>query len=68
MNDNDNEYAETESASAPDHDAEIAALKAEAAEMKDRMLRALADAENARKRGERERLDASQYAIAKFAR
>lgn len=47
---------------------EIAALRAEAAEMKDRMLRALAEAENVRRRAERERIDASQYAIQKFAR
>ena len=49
-------------------DAELAALKTEAAEMKDRLLRALADAENIRRRAERDRLDASQYAIAGFAR
>ena len=49
-------------------DDELAALKAEAAEFKDRMLRALADAENTRRRAEREKLDASQYAISKFAR
>ncbi len=46
----------------------LAALKAEAAEFKDRMLRALADAENTRRRAEREKLEASQYAISKFAR
>jgi len=49
-------------------EAEIAALKSEAAEFKDRMLRALADVENTRRRAERERLDASQYAVTKFAR
>jgi molecular chaperone GrpE len=47
---------------------EIAALRAEAADMKDRMLRALADAENTRRRAEREKQDASQYAVTKFAR
>lgn len=47
---------------------EIAVLKAENAELKDRLLRALADTENTRRRAERERLDASQYAITKFAR
>ncbi|MGR3572350.1 nucleotide exchange factor GrpE [Brevirhabdus sp.] len=40
---------------------EIAALKAERDELRDRMLRALADAENARKRGERDRREAEQY-------
>jgi len=47
---------------------EVAALKAEIAEFKDRTLRALADAENTRRRAEREKQDASQYAIANFAR
>lgn len=43
-------------------------LRNEAAELKDRLLRALADAENTRRRAERERQDASQYAVTKFAR
>lgn len=47
---------------------EIATLSAEVAELKDRLLRALADAENTRRRGEREKTDASQYAVTKFAR
>jgi molecular chaperone GrpE len=47
---------------------EIAALKSEAADLKDRLLRALADAENTRRRAERERTDASQYAVTSFAR
>jgi len=47
---------------------EIEALRAEAADMKDRMLRALADAENTRRRAEREKQDVSQYAVTKFAR
>ncbi len=49
------------------HD-EIAALKAEAAELKDRLLRTLADAENTRRRAEREKIEASLYAVTKFAR
>jgi molecular chaperone GrpE len=40
----------------------------EAAEMKNRLLRALADMENLRKRTEREVADARQYGIAAFAR
>ncbi len=40
----------------------------EAAEMKNRLLRALADMENLRKRTEREVADARQYGIAGFAR
>lgn len=47
---------------------EVELLRAENAELKDRLLRALADTENTRRRGEREKTDASQYAIAKFAR
>lgn len=47
---------------------ETDALRAEAADMRDRMLRALADAENTRRRAEREKHDASQYAVTKFAR
>jgi molecular chaperone GrpE len=47
---------------------EIDALRAEAADLRDRLLRALADVENTRRRAERDRTDASQYAIARFAR
>lgn len=47
---------------------DVAALKNEVAELKDRLLRALADAENTRRRSEREKTDASQYAVTKFAR
>ena len=54
-----------ENQSAPD---EFEALRTELAEMKDRMLRALADVENTRRRAEREKQDASQYAVTKFAR
>ena len=48
--------------------AQIAALQAEAAEFKDRYLRAVAETENLRKRGEREKQDATQYAFSRFAR
>ena len=48
--------------------AESDALRAEIAAMKDRALRALAESENTRKRMEREKSDATQYAITKFAR
>ncbi|HEU5273071.1 MAG TPA: nucleotide exchange factor GrpE [Xanthobacteraceae bacterium] len=47
--------------------AESAAVK-EAAELKDRLLRTLADMENLRRRTEREVADSRQYAIATFAR
>jgi molecular chaperone GrpE len=42
--------------------------EAQLAEMRDRMLRALAEAENTRRRAERDRVEVSQYAIAGFAR
>jgi molecular chaperone GrpE len=44
------------------------ALAAEVAELKDQLLRALAEVENVRRRGQKERDDASKYAIANFAR
>jgi molecular chaperone GrpE len=50
---------------APD---ELARLTNENAELKDRMLRALADAENTRRRSEREREENRQYAVTSFAR
>lgn len=48
--------------------AQIAALHSEIAELKDRYLRAVADTENLRKRAEREKNDAAQFAFARFAR
>jgi molecular chaperone GrpE len=47
---------------------QIEALKAEIAALKDQALRALADAENTKRRAEREANDARAYAIQKFAR
>ncbi len=47
---------------------EISALRAESAELKDRLLRALADAENVRKRADRDRRDAEVYGATRFAR
>lgn len=48
--------------------AELDALRSEVNDLKDRMLRAMADAENTRRRAEREKADASSYAITRFAR
>jgi molecular chaperone GrpE len=48
--------------------ARSAALQAENEALRDRMLRALADAENARRRAERTAQDARRYGIADFAR
>lgn len=47
---------------------EIEALRAERDEYRDRFMRALADAENTRKRSDRERREAEQYGGAKLAR
>ena len=46
----------------------IAVLKSEVEALRDQRLRALAEAENIRRRAEREKTEASQYAITKFAR
>ena len=46
----------------------VTALTAENAELKDLRLRALAELENTRRRAEREKQDASQYAVTRFAR
>jgi molecular chaperone GrpE len=47
---------------------DTAALQAKNDSLRDRMLRALADAENTRRRAERTQREARQYAIADFAR
>jgi molecular chaperone GrpE len=49
-------------------ESEIEVLRAERDELKDRFMRALADAENARKRGERDRREAEQYGGSRLAR
>ncbi len=46
----------------------IAALEAEKADLKERLMRALAEMENLRRRSEREAADARNYAITGFAR
>jgi molecular chaperone GrpE len=50
----------------PEH--QLEAARQEAAQLKDQLLRALAEAENVRRRAQREREDAAKYAIANFAR
>lgn len=47
---------------------ELEALRAERDDFRDRFMRALADAENSRKRGERDRREAEQYGGSKLAR
>jgi molecular chaperone GrpE len=46
----------------------VAALEAEKTDLKDKLLRTLADYENLRRRTERELADARTYAVANFAR
>ncbi len=47
---------------------EVEQLRSERDDMRDRFMRALADAENARKRGDRDRREAEQYGGSKLAR
>ena len=49
-------------------DVELEKALAERDEYKDRFMRALADAENSRKRGERDRREAEQYGASRLAR
>ena len=49
-------------------DQRFAAVEAELSESKDRLLRALAETENVRRRAERERADAVKYGAANFAK
>src|SRR5262249_33892916 len=49
-------------------EARVAALEAELAEQKDQLLRAMAETENVRRRAQREREDASKYAVTGFAK
>jgi len=47
---------------------QLAELKAENAELRDRLLRTMAEMENLRRRTEREKSDTQKYAISEFAR
>src|SRR5258705_8974213 len=51
-----------------DEAVDIGTLLAENASLRDRLLRALAEAENARRRAERTAADARKFAVAEFAR
>lgn len=55
-------------AAGPTPEQQLEAARQEAAQLKDQLLRALAEAENVRRRAQREREDAAKYAIANFAR
>jgi molecular chaperone GrpE len=52
----------------PALEVDVAALEAELADLKDRLLRALAETENVRRRAHREREEVSKYAVAGFAK
>jgi molecular chaperone GrpE len=52
----------------PERSVDAATLQAENDTLRDRMLRALADAENTRRQADRAQRDARQFAIANFAR
>ncbi len=67
-NEEDNIVNLEEEVSALSPDQIIANLEAELVQTKDRTMRALADAENTRKRAMKDRDDAGKYAIANFAR
>ncbi len=62
---NEQPSAETAENPPPDQQPDT---EAQLAEMRDRLLRALAETENIRRRTEREKQEISQYAIARFAR
>ncbi|MBN8939488.1 MAG: nucleotide exchange factor GrpE [Rhizobiales bacterium] len=61
-------HEEPEGETADPREAELAAARAEARDMKDRLLRTLAEMENLRKRTEREVADAKVYGVTSFAR
>lgn len=62
------EEAEAEAAEAAVETEAPADPAAEIADLKDRLLRAMAETENVRRRAQRDREDASKYAVANFAR
>ena len=68
LDDPEAETAEEEPDEAAIREDETGALRAEVADLKDRLLRALADVENIRKRAERDRRDAELYGATRFAR
>lgn len=62
------EFDETDPLALDDLPDEIELLERERDELKDRLIRSLAEAENTRKRGERDRRDAEVYGGSKLAR
>ncbi len=62
------EEAEAEAPPPPSPEERAAELEAEVETLKDQLLRALAETQNVRRRAERDRADASRYAVSGFAR
>ncbi|MCJ9429890.1 nucleotide exchange factor GrpE [Kordiimonas marina] len=60
--------AEEMQAEAQDGDDLVAQLQAENADLKDKLLRAVAETENVRRRADKDKQDASAYAVTGFAR
>ena len=67
MNDDQMQLPDSENPHAAEF-AVLEALKAEVESLKDQRLRALAEVENIRRRADKEKAEASQYAVTKFAR
>jgi len=65
---NDAEPADLAETGVGTADERLAALEAELADVKERLLRALAETENTRRRAQREREDTQKYAVTGFAR
>ncbi|HYH21444.1 MAG TPA: nucleotide exchange factor GrpE [Azospirillum sp.] len=63
--DSGTDSAEPDTASS---DERVAKLEAEVASLKDQLLRAMAEAENTRRRAQRDREDATKYAVSGFAK
>ena len=63
-----NAAAASEAAPAPAAEEKIAALESQISELKDQLLRALAEAENTRRRARKEVEDTARYAVAQLAR
>ncbi len=68
LNENDATPEAGAAAADPEIAAELAALRSERDEMHDRLMRALADAENARKRADKDRRDAETYGGSRIVR
>ena len=64
----ENETSEDEDNSSEDTIPTYEELSLEVSELKDQLLRTVAESENSRRRMEREKVDSSKYAITNFAR